>query len=105
MILRNKQCKKDSLVAVLGADAAKNLSDEELCNHPEVQKAVVASFQACAKAAKLTGLETVVGVMPLLAPWDPVANGCLTATQKIVPQKIFRHNAKELEVIKQKGIR
>jgi len=100
------QCKKAKLVEAAlkaGVANAAGLSDDQLCAHPEVQKAVVASFAVCAKAGGLTKLETVVGVYPLLTPWDPVANGCLTATQKIVPSKIFAFNKKELDLIRVKG--
>lgn len=47
----------------------------------------------------------MIAVYPLVGdPWSP-ENGCLTATQKLVPTKCFAHNAKELEVVKKKGIR
>ena len=41
---------------------------------------------------------------PLIEPWS-TANGCLTATQKLVSKSVYKFNAKELEVIKKKGIR
>lgn len=101
------QCKKPELVKALedSGGSAAGMSDADLCAHPEVQKAVLKSFQSCAKADGLTGLETVTGVYPLLEPWDPVENGCLTATQKIVSGKIYKFNSKELEIVKKKGIR
>jgi len=78
---------------------------KELAANPEVQALVVASFKEEAKKAGLTALETVIAVYPLVGdPWSP-ENGCLTATQKLVPKKCFAHNAKELEVVKKKGIR
>mmetsp|Transcript_70526 Transcript_70526/g.159544 ORF Transcript_70526/g.159544 Transcript_70526/m.159544 type:complete len:750 (+) Transcript_70526:603-2852(+) len=103
------QCHKHKLLEVLQAKGAPGLedglSDADLCQHPEVQAAVLESFKKCAKAAGLTMLETVVGVHPLLVPWDPDSNGCLTATSKIISSKIYRFNAAELETIKKKGVR
>ncbi|EOD21444.1 long chain acyl-CoA synthetase [Emiliania huxleyi CCMP1516] len=98
------QVKEKALV-----EAAKGVGIEgepkELAANPEVQALVVASFKEEAKKAGLTALETVIAVYPLVGdPWSP-ENGCLTATQKLVPKKCFAHNAKELEVVKKKGIR
>ena len=60
--------------------------------------------RAAGKAAKLTSLEMVVAVLPVTAEWSPL-NGCLTATQKLVPKKVFAFHAKELEELKKKGRR
>jgi len=102
------QCHKHMLLEVLkdkGLVVEDGLTDADLCAHPEVQAAVLDSFKKCAKAAGLTVLETVVGVHPLVVPWDSSENCCLTATQKIVSSKIYRFNAAELEAIKKKGVR
>jgi len=84
---------------------AVGLVGDDLCANASVQAAVLASFKACAKEGGLTALETVTGVYPLTAPWDPVSNGCLTATQKIVANKIYKFNKRELDIIKKKGVR
>lgn len=97
------QCQLGMLQQV-SAEASK-LSGDALCSDPAVQAAVLESFKKCAKEAGLTALETVTGVYPLLEPWDPVKNGCLTATQKIVANKIYKFNQRELDIIKKKGIR
>ena len=57
-----------------------------------------------AKKSDLTALEVINGVYPLLEPWS-TESGTLTATQKLVPKKVERFNKKELDIIKQKGIR
>ena len=59
-------------------------SDAELCGHAQVQAKVLESFKQCAQTAKLPALETVVAVLPVVVEWT-TANGCLTATQKLVP--------------------
>ena len=40
-------------------------------------------------------------VLPVTAEWS-TANGCLTATQKLVPNKVFAFHAKEIEELKKK---
>ena len=45
--------------------------------------------------------EVVGAVLPVTAEWS-TANGCLTATQKLVPNKVFAFHAKELEELKKK---
>jgi len=62
---------------------------QELQTNPKVQDEILNSFKAEAKKAGLTVLETVVAVYPLLEPWSP-DNGCLTATQKLVPKPKWR---------------
>ena len=47
-------------------------------------------------------LEAVVAVLPVTAEWS-THNGCLTATQKLVPKKVFAFHAKELEELLQWG--
>ena len=79
-------------------------SDAVLCADAKVQAKVLESFKAAGKAAKLTSLEMVVAVLPVTAEWSPL-NGCLTATQKLVPKKVFAFHAKELEELKKKGRR
>mmetsp|Transcript_8992 Transcript_8992/g.21036 ORF Transcript_8992/g.21036 Transcript_8992/m.21036 type:complete len:766 (-) Transcript_8992:88-2385(-) len=98
------QCKESELVKA-AAELGVTFSDPmELCTNPKIQDAVLTSFKAEAKKGGLTALETVVGVYPLLEPWSP-ENACLTATQKLVPKKVEAFNAKELAIIKKKGIR
>jgi len=97
------QCKASELRKAAVA-ASVDCTDEELPLHPKVQEAVLKSFKEEAKKAGLTCLETVVAVAPLLEEWS-TANGCLTATQKIVSKSIYKFNAKELEAIKVKGIK
>ena len=57
-----------------------------------------------AKKGGLTTLETVVAVHPLVEEWS-TANGCLTATQKLVPKAVTKFNKAEFDVIKKKGIK
>uniref|UniRef100_A0A7S3B204 AMP-dependent synthetase/ligase domain-containing protein n=1 Tax=Haptolina ericina TaxID=156174 RepID=A0A7S3B204_9EUKA len=97
------QCKPDELTKV-----AKTLGvsgePKELCSDPKVQAAVLDSFKAQAKKGGLTTLETVVAVHPLVEEWS-TANGCLTATQKLVPKAVTKFNKAEFDVIKKKGIK
>eukprot|EP00310_Coccolithus_braarudii_P020572 CAMPEP_0183331580 /NCGR_PEP_ID=MMETSP0164_2-20130417/921_1 /TAXON_ID=221442 /ORGANISM="Coccolithus pelagicus ssp braarudi, Strain PLY182g" /LENGTH=788 /DNA_ID=CAMNT_0025500093 /DNA_START=25 /DNA_END=2391 /DNA_ORIENTATION=+ len=96
------QCKPSELekaAATLGVAG----EAEELCSNPKVQEAVLASFKAVAKTAGLQSLETVVAVFPVVSDW--AGNGCLTATQKLVPRKVFTFEAKALEQLKPKGRR
>jgi len=102
----------------------------QLCADPKVQEKILASFKEEAKKAGLTTLETVVGVCaraprnrlsissasvltsmllfdradPVVEPWSTV-NGCLTATQKLVPRAVYKFNSKELDIIKKKGMK
>ena len=78
--------------------------DNALCKNDKVQAKVLDSFKAAAKTAKLVSLETVVAVLPVTVEWSTL-NGCLTATQKLVPKKVFAFHAKELEELKKKGRR
>ena len=59
--------------------------------------------RAEAGKAGLTTLETVVGVYPIVDEWS-TANGCLTATQKLVPKGVQKHQAKELDIIKKRAL-
>ena len=76
----------------------------DVCADEKVQAVLVKSFKAEATKAGLTVLETVVGVYPLLAEWT-TANGCLTATQKLVPKGVQKQHKAELAAIVKKGIR
>ena len=78
--------------------------DAALCAEAKVQAKVLESFKAAAKAANLVALETVVAVLPVTDEWSTL-NGCLTATQKLVPKKVYAFHAKALEELKKKGIR
>jgi len=100
-IMQIKPSELASLAAELGLGGK---SDAQLCADAKVQAKVLESFKAAAKAAKLTSLETVVAVLPVTAEWSTL-NGCLTATQKLVPKKVFSFHAKELEELKKKGRR
>jgi len=82
-------------------DAAK---PDAACADGKVQDVILKSFKAEAGKAGLTTLETVVGVYPIVDEWS-TANGCLTATQKLVPKGVQKHQAKELDIIKKKGCR
>ena len=77
---------------------------EELPANPKIQAAVLDSFKSCAKAAGLTSLEIIAGVYPILEEWSP-GNGCLTATSKLVAKTVWKHQKKELDIIKKAGIR
>jgi len=98
------QCKVSEIQAAAKKVGASG-TNKELAANPKVQAEVVESFKVAAKAAGLTALETVVGVYPIVEDdWTPL-NGCLTATQKLVPRTVCAHNAKELTEIKKKGCR
>jgi len=98
------QCKESELTKTADSLGISYSSAEELCSNPKIQDAVLASFKEMAKKGGLTALETVVGVYPLVEPWSTV-NGCLTATQKLVSKGVYKFNAKELDIIKKKGIK
>jgi len=98
------QCKVDELTKVADKLGIGYASPEELPTNPKVQAEVLASFKACAKGAELTALEVVAGVYPIIEEWS-TANGCLTATSKLVPKSVWKHQKKELDVIKKAGIR
>jgi len=98
------QIKPAELACLASELSLTGMSEGELCKNSKVQEAVLASFKAVAKAAQLTSLETVVAVLPTVDEWS-TANGCLTATQKLVPKKVFAFHVKELEELKKKGRR
>jgi len=62
---------------------------------------VLKQLQEAGKKNGLTPLEIVAGVHPLTQPWL-VADGCLTATQKLVPRAVYKKNATELAALKAK---
>ena len=98
------QCKADELTKAADALGIKYKSAEELPANPKIQAAVLDSFKSCAKAAGLTSLEIIAGVYPILEEWSP-GNGCLTATSKLVAKAVWKHQKKELDIIKKAGIR
>jgi long-chain acyl-CoA synthetase len=100
-------------VAQVKADELKKAADKlgitfkdekELQTNPKIQDEILNSFKTEAKKAELTVLETVVGVYPLLEPWS-TSNGCLTATQKLVPKSVWKHQKAEFDVVRKKGIK
>jgi len=97
------QCKPSELRKAAEKVGVSLADDEALCNDPNVQAEVLDSFKAAAKAAKLTSLETIVAVRPVIADW--AGNSCLTATQKLVPKKVFAFHKRELEELMPKGRR
>jgi long-chain acyl-CoA synthetase len=98
------QCKEAEILAA-AKEVGVSGSAKDAAADPKVQAKVVESFKVEAKKAGLTSLETVVAVFPIVNDdWTPI-NGCLTATQKLVPKKCYAHNAKELEIVKKKGNR
>jgi long-chain acyl-CoA synthetase len=76
----------------------------ELQENATIQEEILKDFKSQAKKAELTTLETVVGVYPLLEPWN-TGNGCLTATQKLVPKTVWKVQKKEFDVVRKKGIK
>ena len=100
-ITQIKPTELKALAAELGLDGK---TDAELCADGKVQAKVLESFKVAAKTAKLTSLETVVAVLPVTVEWS-TANGCLTATQKLVPKKVFAFHKTDLEELKKKGRR
>lgn len=98
------QCKKEKLVEAAEKLGIKFSADSELLSNAAIQEEILKSFKAEAKKADLTALETVVGVHPLLDPWT-ADNGCLTATQKLVPKTVWKHNKAEFQVVRKKGIK
>jgi long-chain acyl-CoA synthetase len=96
------QCKLTELQKVAESAGLKHSDPAELCANEKVQEEVLKSFKVEAKKAGLTNLETVVGVYPIVEPWS-AENGCLTASQKIVPKKIYAMHDKEFSIIKKKG--
>jgi len=98
------QCKASELTKTADTLGIKYMSVEELVGNDKVQAEVLKSFVAEAKKAGLTALETVVGVYPLVVDWT-TANGCLTATSKLVSKSVYKFNKTELEAIKKKGVR
>ena len=96
-IMQIKPSELANLAKELGLDG----DDAALCKNAKVQAKVLESFKAAAKAAKLASNEIVGAVLPVTAEWS-TANGCLTATQKLVPNKVFAFHAKELEELKKK---
>jgi len=96
---------KPAELAALGTEfGLAGQSEAALCADAKVQAKVLESLKVAAKAAKLTALETVVAVLPVTAEWSTL-NGCLTATQKLVPKKVFAFHGTELEELKKKGRR
>uniref|UniRef100_A0A7S2BF27 AMP-dependent synthetase/ligase domain-containing protein n=1 Tax=Haptolina brevifila TaxID=156173 RepID=A0A7S2BF27_9EUKA len=63
------QCKPSELRKAAEKVGVSLADDEALCNDPNVQAEVLDSFKAAAKAAKLTSLETIVAVRPVIADW------------------------------------
>uniref|UniRef100_A0A7S4IMN0 AMP-dependent synthetase/ligase domain-containing protein n=1 Tax=Prymnesium polylepis TaxID=72548 RepID=A0A7S4IMN0_9EUKA len=98
------QCKPEALTQVADTLGLSYSDPAELCANAQVQAKVLESFKEAAKKGGLTALETVVGVYPLVEPWS-TANGCLTATSKLMSKTIYKNNAKELEIIKKKGVK
>jgi long-chain acyl-CoA synthetase len=98
------QCKAEELTKAADELGITYSDVSELLPNPKVQEAVLTSFKACAKKAGLTSLEVVAGVYPLIEEWS-TANGCLTATSKLVPKSAWKHQKKELDIIKAKGVR
>merc|ERR1712196_469496 len=96
------QVKVDELAKAADKLGVKYSSPADLQTDAKVQAEVLASFKECAKKAGLTSLETVVGVYPIIEEWS-TANGCLTATSKLVPKSVWKFQKKELDVIKVKG--
>jgi len=97
------QCKPDALKG-LADNLGISGTPAELCANEKIQAGVLDSFKVEAKKGGLTVLETVVGVYPLVEEWS-TANGCLTATQKLVSKSVQKFNKKELDIIKKKGIK
>jgi len=98
------QIKPAELAALAEEFGLVGQSEAALCADAKVQAKVLDSFKTAAKVAKLTALETVVAVLPVTDEWS-THNGCLTATQKLVPKKVFSFHAKALEELKKKGRR
>jgi len=98
------QVKPSELTRLAAEHGLGSASEASLCANAKVQAAILESFKEVAKKGKLTTLETVVAVLPVTAEWSPT-NGCLTATQKLVPKKVFAAHAAELEGLKAKGRR
>jgi long-chain acyl-CoA synthetase len=96
------QCKEAELVKVAVTLGLQYDTAAELTTQPQVQAAVLDSFKASAKSAGLTSLEVVAGVYPILEEWS-TANGCLTATSKLVPKSVWKHEKAALDIIKKKG--
>merc|ERR1719159_1259950 len=93
------QCKPEQLKAAAEKVGVQFADVKELPPNPKIQEEVLASFKAEAKKAGLTALETVVAVYPLIEPWSP-ENGCLTATQKLGPKTVLKHNKAEFAVVR-----
>merc|ERR1712060_12195 len=83
------QCKESEIKAV-GDKLGLTGTVQDMAADPKVQAEVLDSFKKMAKAAGLTSLENVVGVYPIVGDDWSAANGCLTATQKLVPKKVLR---------------
>jgi long-chain acyl-CoA synthetase len=98
------QCKLKELTALAREAGVVDKEGEELCRDPRVMKAVKAKLDVVAKAANLPSLMCVVAVMPLLEPWT-AANGCLTATSKLVSKEVYKAHAEDLKMLKALGTR
>eukprot|EP00928_Gymnodinium_smaydae_P014484 TRINITY_DN15315_c0_g1_i1.p1 TRINITY_DN15315_c0_g1~~TRINITY_DN15315_c0_g1_i1.p1 ORF type:complete len:737 (+),score=193.68 TRINITY_DN15315_c0_g1_i1:94-2304(+) len=96
------QCKPEELNKAADKLGIKYSDTKELLPNPQIQEEVLKSFKVEAKKAGLTSLETVVAVYPLIEPWSP-ANGCLTATQKLVPKSVWKFQKAEFDVVRKKG--
>lgn len=92
------QCKPAELEALAAEVGVTGKTGTALCRDKKVMDAVKAKLDAVAKAAKLPALMHVCAVMPVVEPWT-AANGCLTATQKLVAKEVYRFNKEELDIL------
>lgn len=93
------QCKLKELQALAASVGVTGKDDAAMCRDPKVMAAVTAQLGKVAKAAGLPALMHVTAVMPTVDPWT-TANGCLTATSKLVSKEVYKRYAQDLETLK-----
>lgn len=98
------QCKEKELLELAAEVGVTGKQGAALCKDPKVMAAVKAKLDAVAKEGKLPALMHAAAVLPVLEPWT-AANGCLTATSKLVPKEVYKFHAEDLKLLKPMGIR
>eukprot|EP00933_Yihiella_yeosuensis_P060658 TRINITY_DN63404_c0_g1_i1.p1 TRINITY_DN63404_c0_g1~~TRINITY_DN63404_c0_g1_i1.p1 ORF type:complete len:749 (-),score=196.52 TRINITY_DN63404_c0_g1_i1:92-2338(-) len=98
------QCKEKELKELAAEVGAAAKDGQAMCRDPKVMAAVKAKLDVVAKEAKLPALMHAVAVLPIIEPWT-AANGCLTATSKLVSKGVYKKHAEDLKFLKPMGIR
>ncbi|KAJ9448984.1 Long-chain-fatty-acid--CoA ligase 2 [Diplonema papillatum] len=96
----------ENMIALAKSLGITSTDPEVLVRDPTVRAEVTKHLNEVGRRANppLTSLETLAGVALLLKPWTP-ADGTLTASLKLVPNRIQVEYAAELEEVTPKGRR